>query len=208
MCKDENFITWKRFLQYWPSVAGVHWSFWRNFHHWLHWKLSFWQLSVRPVMKISSKWRHFRFSGTDLTFPLLLVWTSYSFELAVILDALSLMGVADIAFLCLKIYSTSITLTKFLVENFCQSETYKASGYVWICRKKLPIITCSEANHIIIRRAAGYLRHWNNKSGWKKRYKYQAIVFVLCFKTRCMQTGHHVSAHHVIFTRCRADRSR
>ena len=46
-------------------------SFWRNFHHWLHWKLSFWQLSVQPVMKISSKWRHFRFSehiamdGTD-----------------------------------------------------------------------------------------------------------------------------------------------
>ena len=38
-------------------------SFWRNFHHWLHWKLSFWQLSVQPVMKISSKWRHFRFSG-------------------------------------------------------------------------------------------------------------------------------------------------
>ena len=38
-------------------------SFWRNFHHWLHWRLSFWQLAVQPVMKISSKWRHFRFSG-------------------------------------------------------------------------------------------------------------------------------------------------
>ena len=37
-------------------------SFWRNFHHWLHRKLSKWQLSVRPVMKISSK-RHFRFGG-------------------------------------------------------------------------------------------------------------------------------------------------
>ena len=37
-------------------------SFWRNFHHWLHWKLSFWQLPVQPVMIISSKWRHFRFS--------------------------------------------------------------------------------------------------------------------------------------------------
>ena len=34
----------------------------RNFNHWLHWKLSFWQLPVQPVMKISSKWRHFRFS--------------------------------------------------------------------------------------------------------------------------------------------------
>ena len=41
-------------------------SFWRNFNHWLHWKLSFWQLSVQPVMKISSKWRHFRFSGMSL----------------------------------------------------------------------------------------------------------------------------------------------
>ena len=40
-------------------------SFWRNFNHWLHWKLSFWQLPVQPVMKISSKWRHFRFSGDD-----------------------------------------------------------------------------------------------------------------------------------------------
>ena len=37
-------------------------SIWRNFNHWLHWKLSFWQLPVQPVMKISSKWRHFRFS--------------------------------------------------------------------------------------------------------------------------------------------------
>ena len=37
-------------------------SFWWNFHHWLHWKLSKWQLPVQPMMKISSKWRHFRFS--------------------------------------------------------------------------------------------------------------------------------------------------
>ena len=37
-------------------------SFWWNFHHWLHWKLSKWQLPVQPVIKISSKWRHFRFS--------------------------------------------------------------------------------------------------------------------------------------------------
>ena len=34
-------------------------SFWWNFHHWLHRKLSYWQLSVQPVMKISSKWQHF-----------------------------------------------------------------------------------------------------------------------------------------------------
>ena len=37
-------------------------SFWWNVHHWLHCKLSKWQLPVQPVMKISSKWRHFCFS--------------------------------------------------------------------------------------------------------------------------------------------------
>ena len=36
-------------------------SFWWNFHHWLHWKLSFWQFPVQSVMKISSKWQHFCF---------------------------------------------------------------------------------------------------------------------------------------------------
>ena len=36
-------------------------SFWWNFHHCLHRKLSLWQLSVQPVMEISSKW-YFRFS--------------------------------------------------------------------------------------------------------------------------------------------------
>ena len=30
--------------------------FWRNFDHWLHWKLSKWQLPVQPLMKISLKW--------------------------------------------------------------------------------------------------------------------------------------------------------
>ena len=38
-------------------------SFWRNFNHWLHRKLPKWQLSVQSVIKISSKWQHFRFSG-------------------------------------------------------------------------------------------------------------------------------------------------
>ena len=35
--------------------SRMHWnrSFWRNFHHWLHWKMSFRQLPVQPVMKIS-----------------------------------------------------------------------------------------------------------------------------------------------------------
>ena len=39
-------------------------SFWYNFHHRLHWKLSFWQLPEQPVMKISSKWQHLCFNGT------------------------------------------------------------------------------------------------------------------------------------------------
>ena len=33
------------------------WCIW-NFHHWLHLKLSFWQLPMLPVMKISSKLTH------------------------------------------------------------------------------------------------------------------------------------------------------
>ena len=37
-------------------------AFWWNVHHWLHWKLSIWQLPVQPVMKISSKWQHPLFS--------------------------------------------------------------------------------------------------------------------------------------------------
>ena len=37
-------------------------SFWRNFKHWLLWKFSFWQLSVQPMIKISSKWSYFGFS--------------------------------------------------------------------------------------------------------------------------------------------------
>ena len=35
-------------------------SFWRNFYYWLYRKLSRWQLPVQSVIKISSKWRHFR----------------------------------------------------------------------------------------------------------------------------------------------------
>ena len=34
-------------------------SFWRNFHHWLHRKLSLWQIRVQQATKISSKW-HFK----------------------------------------------------------------------------------------------------------------------------------------------------
>ena len=34
-------------------------SFWWNFDHWLHCKLSFWQLSMQPSVQISLKWRYF-----------------------------------------------------------------------------------------------------------------------------------------------------
>ena len=62
--------------------------FWWNFHHWLHWKLSKWQLSVQPVMKISSqsrkfhiKWQYFGFStlGFHISQPIqyqAIAWTN------------------------------------------------------------------------------------------------------------------------------------
>ena len=36
-------------------------SFWWNFHHWQHQKLSFWQLLVQTVIKMTSKWKHSHF---------------------------------------------------------------------------------------------------------------------------------------------------
>ena len=48
--------------------TAEHWNenvFWRNFNHWLHWKLSFWQHPVQLVMKISWKWQLFCFSEWD-----------------------------------------------------------------------------------------------------------------------------------------------
>ena len=56
-----------------PLMISQHWlttshyiteiemsPFWWNFHHWLDWKLSKWQLAVQPGIKILLKW-HFRF---------------------------------------------------------------------------------------------------------------------------------------------------
>ena len=48
-------------------------SFWRNFNHWLHRKLSKWQLSVQSVIKISSKWQHFRFCVSP-KYSVVLLW--------------------------------------------------------------------------------------------------------------------------------------
>ena len=47
----------------WYNTETEMLPFWWHFRHWLHWKLSLWQLSVQPVMKISSKWWHFCFSA-------------------------------------------------------------------------------------------------------------------------------------------------
>ena len=44
-------------------------SFWWNFHHRLHWKLSKWQLPVQPMMKILSKWWHFHLSACCMITP-------------------------------------------------------------------------------------------------------------------------------------------
>ena len=60
-------VLFKKWDQYLEKMS-IHYfetdmsSFWWNSHHWLHWKLSKWQLPVQPVMKISSKWQHSHFS--------------------------------------------------------------------------------------------------------------------------------------------------
>ena len=49
-------------IMYNLTLTEIEMSFWQNFHRW-HWKLSFWQPPVEPVMKISSRWQqHFRFN--------------------------------------------------------------------------------------------------------------------------------------------------
>ena len=54
-----NELTQNHLFIYFYKTSNVHAftetkisSFWQNFHHWLHRKLSTWQLSVQPVMKI------------------------------------------------------------------------------------------------------------------------------------------------------------
>ena len=44
-------------------------KFWRNAHYRLHGKLSKWQLSVLPLMKMSPKWRHIRFNAGQSLLP-------------------------------------------------------------------------------------------------------------------------------------------
>ena len=56
-------------------------SLWWNFNHWLHWKLSKWQLPVQPVMKISSKW-HFQFSDVPQEMQFLMAHWPICFRVA------------------------------------------------------------------------------------------------------------------------------
>ena len=51
---------WPGFRTTWFTKQKCHFD--ENFHHWLHWKLSEWQLPVQSVMKISTKWWYFCFS--------------------------------------------------------------------------------------------------------------------------------------------------
>ena len=46
--------------RFWLCIEIEMSSFWWNFHNWLHWKLSKWQLPMQLEMKFSLKWWHFR----------------------------------------------------------------------------------------------------------------------------------------------------
>ena len=62
-----HFWKWlKRYhIEYFVSViTELEMSVWWKLHQWLHMKLLVWQLSVQPLMKISSKWQHFHFGVT------------------------------------------------------------------------------------------------------------------------------------------------
>ena len=58
-------MTCSRYSQFWPQIITQH-AFtgngnvpiWWHFHHWLHSKLSNWQLSLQPVIYIVSVHRH------------------------------------------------------------------------------------------------------------------------------------------------------
>ena len=62
-------------------------TFWWNFHHWLHWKLTKWQLPVQLVMKISSKWQHFHFNDgwqfADSIFPHIFLTDNVCFSIKI-----------------------------------------------------------------------------------------------------------------------------
>ena len=60
-CTIKNFTDFPRFWEKLAQMGPFHHntktkmlSFSLNFKHWLHWKLSFWQLPVQPMIKIES----------------------------------------------------------------------------------------------------------------------------------------------------------
>ena len=66
---SQHWLTWCRHATSHYITETEMLLFWWNFHRWLHWKLSKWQLRqlpVQPLMKISSKWRHFRFNAEPM----------------------------------------------------------------------------------------------------------------------------------------------
>ena len=63
-CEDTimSVSKWSYQPQGFPFTETEMLSFWQYLPHWLHWKLSKWQLPMQPVMKILSKWWHSHFS--------------------------------------------------------------------------------------------------------------------------------------------------
>ena len=64
VCSEMNIYRQERWDNFAAVIKGHFWvywnemsSFWWNFRHWLHRKLSFWQLLVQSVMKFSLKWQ-------------------------------------------------------------------------------------------------------------------------------------------------------
>ena len=53
VCLSVNWVIIKSLFNTEADIS----SFWRHFHCWLHRNLSFWQLLMQPIMKMSPKWR-------------------------------------------------------------------------------------------------------------------------------------------------------
>ena len=92
-------------------------SFWRNFHHWQHWKLSFWQLSLQPALKTSSKWQHLHFSFSQ--WKNLCNRSFYSQLLFFIVWALTEMVLKYV----IEIHRLKIDRTTIKILKFCVSST-------------------------------------------------------------------------------------
>ena len=104
-------------------------SFWRNFNHWLHWKLSFWQLPVQPVMKISSKWRHFRFSDcASIVHILSWLMGHLHYNLAIIFATVWFMSITIIKptaiIICFSLLYDTVTMNAYLSVHYYAERKY------------------------------------------------------------------------------------